>query len=89
MNSTFGFGYSSRQGAKAPSLEKNSFLKPLRLSVFAGGIPSFSCGCAAQRSLRPILFYGRIDSGKYFDGAQTLTVKFLQPRMRSSRMMRI
>lgn len=33
--------------------------------------------------------YGFIDSGKYFDGAQTLTVKLLQPRMRNSRMMRM
>ncbi len=62
---------------------------PLRLSVFAGDFPRFGCGCAARSSLRPNLFYGFIDSGKYFDGAQTLTVKFLQPRMRSSRMMRM
>jgi len=32
--------------------------------------------------------YGRIDSGKYFDGAQTLTVKFRLPRILSSRMIR-
>jgi len=33
--------------------------------------------------------YGFIDSGKYFEGAQTLTVKLSQPRMRNSRMIRI
>lgn len=32
---------------------------------------------------------GLIDSGKYFEGAQTLTVKLLHPRMRSSRIIRI
>jgi hypothetical protein len=34
-------------------------------------------------------FSGIIDSGKYLDGAQTLAVKLQQPRMRSSRMMRM
>jgi hypothetical protein len=33
--------------------------------------------------------YGFIASGKYFDGAQMLTVKLLQPRMRNSRMIRM
>lgn len=33
--------------------------------------------------------YGLIDSGKYFEGAQILTVKLLQPRIRNSRMIRI
>jgi hypothetical protein len=34
-------------------------------------------------------FSGRINSGKYLDGAQTFTVKLRQPRMRNSRMMRM
>jgi hypothetical protein len=41
-----------------------------------------------QYSSTPI-FYGRSVSGKYLEGAQTLAAKFRQPRMRSSRMMRI
>jgi hypothetical protein len=43
-------------------------------------------GLAARRTSRD---YGFIDSGKYLEGAQTLTVKLLQPRIRSSRMIRI
>ena len=42
-----------------------------------------------QRERLAARFYGFIASGKYFEGAQMLTVKLLQPRMRSSRMMRI
>src|SRR5688572_10324473 len=35
------------------------------------------------------MLYGFIESAKYFEGAQTLAVKLLQPRIRSSRMMRM
>jgi hypothetical protein len=43
-----GIGSFSREGAKAPSSEKNFFSsKPLRLRAFAGDIPKFACGFAA------------------------------------------
>jgi hypothetical protein len=59
------------------------------LGVFAGDIPSFGRGSAALGSWRLNLYYGFIDSAKYFDGDQTFAVKLLQPRIRSSRMIRI
>jgi hypothetical protein len=52
------------------------------------GKPAFKLAVQEGNS-RVIFFYGHIDSGKYFDGAQTLTVKLLHPRTRSSRMMRM
>ena len=88
MKSALGFGYCSRQGAKNAKFG-NLFLFLCGLCVFAGNIPRFGCTYAAPSSLRLNFFYGFIDSGKYFDGAQTLAVKLLQPRMRSSRMMRM
>ncbi len=50
--------------------------------------------CAAEESPRTdsdaaYFFSGRRDSGKYLEGDQTLTVRLRQPRMRSSRMMRM
>ena len=51
---TLGFGYASRQGAKhvlsevegTPSSERIYFLKPLRLSAFAGDTPKMGCSCS-------------------------------------------
>ena len=88
MKSDLGFGYCFRQGAKNA---KFGILFPCLcgLCVFAGNIPRFGCTYAAPRSLALNFFYGFIDSGKYFDGAQTLTVKLLQPSTRNSRMMRM
>ena len=83
----FTFCGSKKFGRMRLKSERKAFFAFLRLKMTAPPMPvALDVKICETRDL---FCYGFIDSGKYFDGAQTLTVKLLQPRMRNSRMMRI